>query len=74
MHAQKAHEETIKYVQDVINRSWETLNMMEKEEKESIMIVEEKQVEEVKMLSDKIAEPLLDLAKRSEERRVGKEC
>jgi hypothetical protein len=28
------------------------------EEKESIMVVEEKQVEEVKILSDKIVEPL----------------
>ena len=35
------------------------------EEKECIMAVEEKQVEEVKMLSDKIAEPLLDLDKCS---------
>jgi hypothetical protein len=62
MHAQKSHEETIKYMQDIIDRSWETLNRMdEEEEKESIMVVEEKQVEEIKMLSDKITEPLLDL-------------
>jgi hypothetical protein len=41
MQAQK-HEETIKYVQDIIDRSWETLNKMGEEEKESIMVVEEK--------------------------------
>ena len=33
------------------------------------MVVEEKQVEEVKMLSDKIAEPLLDLDKCSLKRK-----
>jgi hypothetical protein len=48
MQAQK-HEETIKYVQDIIDGSWEAVNMMDvEEEKESIMVVEEKQVEEVK--------------------------
>jgi hypothetical protein len=31
MQAQK-HEETIKYVQDIIDRSWEALNMMDEEE------------------------------------------
>jgi hypothetical protein len=31
---QRLHEETIKYVQDIIDRSWETLNLMEEEEKE----------------------------------------
>jgi hypothetical protein len=36
-------------VPDIIDRSWEALNMMdEEEEKESIMLVKEKQVEEVK--------------------------
>jgi hypothetical protein len=30
--AQKNHEDTIKYVQEVIDKSWETLNMMEEEE------------------------------------------
>jgi hypothetical protein len=38
---------------------------IEKEEKESIMVVVKKQVEEVKMLSNKINEPLLDLDKDS---------
>ena len=38
---------------------------IKEEEKESIMVEEEKQVEEVKMLSEKIAEPLLDLDKCS---------
>jgi AAA+ ATPase superfamily predicted ATPase len=53
-------------VQYIIDRSSEALNMMdEEEERESIMIIEEKQVEEVKMLSDKINEPLLDLDKCS---------
>jgi tRNA uridine 5-carbamoylmethylation protein Kti12 len=53
-------------VPDIIDRSWEALNMMdEEEEKESIMLVKEKQVEEVKMLSDKINETLLDLDKCS---------
>jgi hypothetical protein len=32
MHAQKSHEETIKYVQDIIDRFWEALNMMDEEE------------------------------------------
>jgi hypothetical protein len=36
---------------------------MEEERKESTMVVEEKEVEEVKMLSDNIREPLLDLDK-----------
>jgi hypothetical protein len=37
-------------VQDIIERSWETSNMMDdEEEKESIMAVEEKQVEEITM-------------------------
>jgi hypothetical protein len=52
-------------VEDIIDRSWETLNRMDEEEKESIMVVEEKQVEEVKMLNDNIYEPLLDLYKHS---------
>ena len=57
---QRSHEETIKYVQDIIDRSWETLNMMEEEEKESIMVRNDTQVEEVKMPSE-VNEPLLDL-------------
>jgi hypothetical protein len=36
---------------------------MEEERKEYIMVVEEKDIEEVKMLSDNIKEPLLDLDK-----------
>jgi hypothetical protein len=39
---QRHHEETPKYVQDIIYRSWETLNMMEKEENESFMVMNEK--------------------------------
>jgi hypothetical protein len=36
-------------VQDIIDKSWEALNRMDEEdEKESIMVVQEKQVEEVK--------------------------
>jgi hypothetical protein len=50
-------------MQDIISRSWEALNMMEKEEKESIIVVVEKQVEEVKMLSNKINESLPNLDK-----------
>jgi hypothetical protein len=38
---------------------------MEEEGKESIVVVKEKEVEEVKMLSDNINEPLLDLDKCS---------
>jgi hypothetical protein len=53
MQAQK-HKETIKYVQDIIDRSWEALDMMDEEEKGSILVVEEKHVEEVKMLSKKV--------------------
>jgi hypothetical protein len=36
---------------------------IKEEENESIMVVKEKQVEEVKLLSEKINEPLLDLDK-----------
>jgi hypothetical protein len=66
---QKDHEETIKYVHEVIEKSWETLNMMEEREKqttmlETSMITNAKQIEEVKMLSE-IKEPLLDLDKCS---------
>jgi hypothetical protein len=38
---------------------------MEEERKESIMVVEEKEVEEVKMFSDNIKEPRIDLDKCS---------
>jgi hypothetical protein len=38
---------------------------MEEQSKESIMVVEEKEVEEVKMLSDNVNEPLLNLDKCS---------
>jgi hypothetical protein len=43
------HEETIKYCQEIIDRSWEHLHEQERVEKETIMIMEEKKVE-VKML------------------------
>jgi hypothetical protein len=42
------NEESIKYVQDIIDRSWEILHQMEEVSKESIMVVEEKEVEKVK--------------------------
>jgi hypothetical protein len=58
-------EESIKYVQDIIDRSLEILHQIEEEGKKSIMVVEEKEVEEVKMLSSNIKEPLLDLDKCS---------
>jgi hypothetical protein len=45
---EKKNEESIKYVQDIIDRSWEILHQMEEERKESIMVVEGKEVEEVK--------------------------
>jgi hypothetical protein len=48
---EKKNEESIKYVQDIIYRSWKILHQMEEESKESIMVVEEKEVEKVKMLS-----------------------
>jgi hypothetical protein len=60
----KLNEESIKYFQDIIDRSWEILHQMEEEENESIMVVEEK-AEEVKKISDNIKEPLLDLDKCS---------
>jgi hypothetical protein len=44
----KKNEESIKYVQDIIDRSWEILHQIEEERKESIMVVEEKEVKEVK--------------------------
>jgi hypothetical protein len=62
---EKKNEESIKYVQDIIDRSWEILQQIKDKEKESIMVVEEKEVEEVKMLSDNIKVPLLDLDKCS---------
>jgi hypothetical protein len=62
---EKRNEEFIKYVQDIIDRSWEILHQIEEENKEFIMVVEEKVVEEVKMLSDNINEPLLNLDKWS---------
>jgi hypothetical protein len=62
---EKNNEEYIKYVQDLIDRSWEILYQMEEERKESIMVVEEKEVAEVKMLFDNIKDPLLNLEKCS---------
>jgi hypothetical protein len=61
----KKNKESIIYVQEIIDRSWEILHQMEEEEKESMIVVEEKEVEEVQMLSDNIKEPLLDLDKCS---------
>jgi hypothetical protein len=55
---EKKNEESIKYVQDIIDRSWEILHQMEEEEKEFIMVLEEKEGEEVKMLSDNIKKNL----------------
>jgi cell shape-determining protein MreC len=55
----RKHEETIKYCQEIIDRSWEHLHEQERVEKETIMIMEEKKVE-VKMLSE-VKDPLLDL-------------
>jgi hypothetical protein len=62
---EKKNEESFKYVQDIIDRSWEILHQMEEETKESIMVVEEKELEEVKMLPDNINEPLLNVEKCS---------
>jgi hypothetical protein len=39
---QKNHEETIKYVQEVRDKSWETLNATE--DKETLMITNNKQI------------------------------
>jgi hypothetical protein len=47
---QKSHEETIKYVQEVIDKSWRTLNAMD--EKETLMLANDKEIEEVKILSE----------------------
>jgi hypothetical protein len=55
---EKKNEESIKYVQDIIDRSWEILHQMEEEEKEFIMVLEEKEVEEVKMLGNNIKKNL----------------
>jgi hypothetical protein len=52
-------------MQDIIERSWEILHQMEEESKKSIMVVEEKEVEEVKMTSNNVNEPLLNLDKCS---------
>jgi hypothetical protein len=49
-------------VQEVIDKSWEALNDMD--EKETLMLANDKQFEEMKMLS-KVREPLLDLDKYS---------
>ena len=57
--AQK-YEETIKYCQEVINKSWEHIHEQERVAKETIMVMKERKVEEVKMLSE-VKEPLLDL-------------
>jgi hypothetical protein len=60
----RKHEETIKYCQEIIGRSWEQLHEQERVEKETIMIMDEKKVEEVKMLSE-VKDPLFDFEKCS---------
>jgi hypothetical protein len=60
----RKHEETIKYCQEIIDRSWEHLHEQERVEKETIMIMDEKKVEEVKMLSE-VKDPLFDFEKCS---------
>jgi hypothetical protein len=62
---EKNNEESIKCVEDIIDRLWEILHQMEEERKESTMVVEEKELKKVKMLSNNIREPLLDLDKCS---------
>ena len=57
--AQK-HEETIKYCQEVINKSWEHIHEQERVAKESIGVMKEREVEEVKMLTE-VKDSLLDL-------------
>ena len=57
--AQK-HEETIKYCQEVINKSWEHIHEQERVAKESTGVMKEVEVEEVKMLNE-VKDPLLDL-------------
>ena len=57
--AQK-HEETINYVQDIIDRSWEVINERKRVENETLMIMNEKKVEQVNMLSE-FKDPLLYL-------------
>jgi hypothetical protein len=59
---QKNHDETIKNVQEVIEKFWETLNAMEY--KETLMIENNKQIEKFKMLSEE-KDPLLDFDKCS---------
>ena len=56
----RKHEETIKYCQEVINKSWEQIHEQERIAKETIMVMKERKVEEVKMLSE-VKEPLLNL-------------
>jgi hypothetical protein len=60
----RKNEETIKYCQEIIDRSWEHLHEQERVEKETIMIMNERKVEEVKILSE-VKDPLLDLEKCS---------
>jgi hypothetical protein len=54
------HEETIKYCPEIIDRSWEHLHEQERVEKQTIMIMNERKIKEVKMLSE-VKDPLLDL-------------
>jgi hypothetical protein len=60
----RKHEETIKYCQEIIDRSWEHLHEQEIVKKETIMIMNERKLEYVKILSE-VKDPLLDLEKCS---------
>ena len=54
------HEATIKYCQEVINKSWQHIHEQERFAKEYFGVMIEREVEEVKMLSE-VKDPLLDL-------------
>ena len=47
----KKYEETNKYCHEVITKSWEHIHEQERVAKETIMVVKERKVEEVKMLN-----------------------
>jgi hypothetical protein len=61
---EETYNELLSYV-DLLETLLEQFESMEVKEKEYIINVEEKEVEEVKMLSDNIKEPLIDLDKCS---------
>jgi hypothetical protein len=60
----RKHEEIVKYFQEIIDKSWEHLHEQERVAKETIMIMDELKVEEVKILSE-FKDPLFDLEKCS---------